>query len=110
MSRLIDYDPLTGRSVSFSYNHDDNTFTIGHHEDVEPVLEDNKWAVLDLDMHKKQASAGWAHYAKVPEIAILDMKARFGVDFFNADHWQKVMSLLNTEYKLCKRTTYSHDR
>lgn len=110
MSRLIDFDPLTGMAVSFTYNHDNDSFTIGHHQDAQPVLEDNKWAILDLDMHKAQAKSGWAHYAKVPEIAILDMKARFGVDFYDSNHWPRVMSLLNTEYKHCKRTSYHHDR
>jgi len=107
----IDYDPLTGMRVTFQYNHDNDTFTIGHHQDVSNVLESNKWALVDLDQHKKAAKAEWAHYAKIPEIVILEWKAKYGVDFMNANHWPQVMKLINDpDYRYLKRTTYHHDR
>lgn len=109
--RIIDFDPLTGMRVTFEYNHDNDTFTIGHHQDAQPILEDNKWALLDLDTHKKQSKREWAHYAKIPEIVILEWKAKFGVDFMEPNHWKKVMSLINSpDYRYLKRTTYTHDR
>ena len=109
--RILDVNPLTGMTVTFEYNHDNDTFTIGHHQDASAVIEDNKWALLDLDTHKKQAKKGWSHHAKIPEIVIMEWKAKFGVDFYDANHWPKVMKLLeDPEYKYLKRTTYKHDR
>ena len=110
MQRLLDYNPLTGMSISFEYNADDS-ITIGHHQDTTPVIEANKAALLDLDEHKRASKAEWAHYAKIPEIVILEWRAKYGVDFHNPNHFKKCMALLNDpEYKYLKRTSYHHDR
>lgn len=109
--RLLDHNPLTGMSISFDYDENNDSFTIGHHQDASAVIDDNKWALLDLDAHKKAAKADWAHYAKIPEIVILEWKALYGVDFMDPNHWTRCMALLNSpEYKYLKRTTYRHDR
>ena len=42
-------------SVSFEMDPVTEAVTIGHHQDVSPVIEDNKWALLDLAEHKRQA-------------------------------------------------------
>ena len=110
--RLLDYNPLTGVSVTFEFDHANNNIVIGHSQDTEKVLESNKWALLDLDKHKKQAKEGrMAHYAKIPELVIMEWKFKYGVDFYDPNHWPKVMELLNDpEYKYLKRTSYKHDR
>ena len=110
-ARTLDYNPITGMRVSFEYNDATDEFTIGHHQDPTAVIESNKWALLDLQEHKRGADDDWAHYAKIPEIVILEWKALYGVDFMNPNHWKKCMALLNSpEYKYLKRTTYHHDR
>lgn len=109
--RTLDVNPITGMRVSFNYNEADDTFVIGHHQDAGNVVEANKVALMDLDQHKREADHGWAHYAKIPEIVILEWKAKYGVDFHNPNHFKKCMSLLNsTDYKYLKRTSYHHDR
>lgn len=109
--RLLDYDPFTGEWVTFDYNHSDDSFTIAHHQDTTRIIEDNKQAKLDTDAHKRQAGNDWAHYAKVPNIVIMEWLQKHGVDFFNRDHWPKVMSLINSrEYADLRRTSYFHDR
>lgn len=98
-------------TVSFEYDHANDNVIIGHHQDTTALLESNKYALLDLDKHKRQSKKEWAHYAKIPEIVILEWKAKYGVDFYDANHWKKVMKLLDDpEYKYLKRTTYKHDR
>jgi hypothetical protein len=109
--RILDHNPLSGMTVTFQYNDATDQIVIGHHQDASPVIEDNKWALQDLDSHKKAAKNDWAHYAKIPEIVILEWKALYGVDFMDPNHWTKCMSLLNSpEYKHLKRTSYHHDR
>ncbi len=109
--RELDYNPLSGMRVTWQYNDADDSVTIGHHQDVESIIEDNKLALLDLETHKKQSKAGWAAYAKIPEIVILEWKAKYGLDFMNPNHFKRCMALLNDpEYKYLKRTSYHHDR
>ena len=109
--RILDYNPLTGMTVGFDFDHANDQIVITHSQDASAVIEDNKWALLDLDAHKQAAKDEWAHYAKIPEIVILEIKAKYGVDFFNPDHFKRFMSILNSpDYKNCKRTSYHHDR
>ena len=109
MERILDYNPLTGMTVTFQVK-DDNV-VITHKQDATPIIEDNKWALLDIDTHRKQAKNDWAHYAKIPEIVQMEWKVKYGVDFMDSNHWPKVLKLLeDPEYKYLKRTTYKHDR
>lgn len=109
--RILDHNPLTGMTVTWQYNDMDDTVTIGHVQDSTPVIEANKWQLIDIEKHKRDAKNGWAHYARLTEGMILDMKARHGVDFMDSNHWKKVMQLLNSgEYSDAKVTTYNHDR
>lgn len=110
-TRIVDVDPFSGETVTFRYDHKDDSFVIGHHQDCTPIIEDNKRAMLNVDKHKAQSKYEWAHYAKIPNIIILKWRLENGVDFFNRDHWKDVMKLLNSrEYAYLKRTTYFHDR
>lgn len=108
--RLVDdYDPITGMWVTFEYDHSEDKFIIGHHQDTTAIIESNRQALLDTDSHRRQAKNEWAHYARIPNIVILEWRQKYGVDFFNLDHGKRVMQLLESpEYKDCKRTTYKH--
>lgn len=111
MERILDINPLTGMAVTFQYDHANEQFIIAHRQDATPVIEDNKWKLLDLDAHKREAKNDWAHYAKIPEIVIMEWRQKFGVDFYDPNHWTRVLKLLeDPEYKYLKRTTYKHDR
>ena len=108
---ILDINPLTGEMLSFRYNHDNDTVTLGHHQDTEALLERNKEAMLDPDKHRRQAKEEWAHYATIPNIVVLEWRQKYGVDFFDKNHWSACMKLLNDpEYRYLKRTTYFHDR
>ena len=107
--RELDYNPITGMRITFDWV--DDKMVIGHHQDATAVVESNKAALIDLDEHKRASKKEWAHYAKIPEIVILEWKAKFGVDFSNPNHFKKCMKLLNSpDYKYLKRTSYHHDR
>ena len=109
--RFVDFDPLTGITTTFAYDHTEDKFTVGYSQDTTAIQEDNKLAQLDVDSHKRQSKENWAHYAKVPNIVIMEWRQKYGVDFFNRDHWPKVMQLINSpDYRDLKRTTYYHDR
>jgi len=113
-SRILDVDPLTGLTVTFRYDEASDKVILGHHQDmdaVKAVLEDNKLAALDTDMHRTGAKRDWALYARVPNIVQMEWLVKYGVDFGNRDHFKKCMELINSpDYKYLKRTTYHHDR
>lgn len=109
--RVVDYNPLTGETVLFKFNDAEDSFTLVHQQDVEPILEANKSAMLDSDAHRRQSKNEWAHYASVPNIVQLIWLQQYGVNFNDKNHWPKVMKLLNDpEWRYLKRTTYTHDR
>ena len=107
---ILDYNPITGEKVTFQYNHENDTFTIGHEQDCQPVLDANKRRLLESDS-KLQVKKGWLKYASIPNIVILKWKREHNVDFFNDEDWPKVMGLLNSrEYRYLKTTELTHDR
>lgn len=58
MRRVFDYDPATGKTQTFEYNADADTFTLHTAEDIEPLLEANQRGRTDAadnwrgDVHK----------------------------------------------------------
>lgn len=110
--RILDHDPITGMSVSFEYNHDNDTVTIGHHQDASAILEANKLVQLDTELHQRQNKREtWARYARIPNIVIMEWLHKYGVDFNDKNHWPAVVKLINDpDYRHVKTTTYFHDR
>lgn len=108
---IIDYNPITGESVSFEYDHANDEIRIGHHQDCTNIIEENKYQRLHSDA-KAQIKNDWVKYASVPNILILKWRQEHGVDFFNPDHWPKVMELINSrDYAYgVKCTELHHDR
>lgn len=112
MERIIDVDPITGITTTFEYNAVGDETKIGMvFANNDHIIESNKWALGDLDKHKKQSKDGWAHYAKVPFDVIEKWKREEGINFWDANDWKRVMKKLNDpDYRYLKRTTYKHDR
>lgn len=108
---ILDYNPFTGETVTFEYNHANDSVTIGHHQDCSGIIDANKRARIEIDA-KKQMANDWIHYASIPNILILKWKREHNVDFFNPDDWPKVMALINSrDYRDgVKATTITHDR
>ena len=106
--RKLDYDPLTKMWVSFAYNEATDDITIGHHQDIENVLEYNKTLAKIDDYSKRGIHESWWHYAKVPNSVIMKMKADKGVDFFDKDHAKAVFAYLNDPENQYLKTTTKH--
>lgn len=108
MSRVLDFNPLTGERVLFDYDAHQDRMVLTHQQDVrrELAFAHNK-AVDDSATQRGIKNDLW-HYARVPNIVILEMKQKHGVDFFDRNHKKRVFELLNTEYKWCKTTDKNH--
>lgn len=111
MSRVIDYDPLTGLTTTFDYIAAEDKTVLTYTQDCTRIIEDNKQAMLDEDMHKAGSKEEWAHYARIPIVVQYEWLQKFGVNFANPDHWPGVVKLINSpDYRYLKRTSYFHDR
>ncbi len=105
--RLLDYDPLSGMSVTFDYGADDQ-LVITHSQDVAPFLDRSQTLSNDDEYSRLGIKNDLWHYAHVPAAVILEMRTKHGVDFYKPADRKKVFELLNTEYKRCKTTHLTH--
>ena len=65
--------------------------------------------VIEAD-HSNQKKNDWIHYAKIPNIVIMQWKTNYGVDFFKREDEKRWMRLLNSpEYKYLKCSPLKHD-
>lgn len=108
MKMLLDYNPLTQQSCVFQLDAATNRLTITHQQDVSKALKKAAHLRSDPNHIQHQMKEDLIHYAIIPEVIQLDMKERFGVDFWNRDHAAKVYELVNTEYKAFKTTEITH--
>lgn len=105
--RLLDYDPITGMTVTFDYGADDQ-LTITHSQDVSGIIDHAKALAKETERSRLGIKNDLWHYAHVPASVIMEMKSKYGVDFFKPEHRSRVFSLLNTEYTYCKTTHLNH--
>jgi hypothetical protein len=109
LKRIVDYDPWSGITTTFSYDALTDDTTIYREQDVTAILELNKAQQNDEDYTKKGIKRDWWHYASIPNIIIEKWLREFGVNVYNKDHEPKVFKLLNQpEYRYLKTTTKFH--
>ena len=105
--RIIDYDPYTGVTTTFDYDHSNDITIIGREQDIQPALERNKALQLDEQYSKDGIKASWWHEAFIPNIVIEKFKNEFGLDIFNKNHIGAIKKKLNDPEYLYLRTTAS---
>ena len=108
MKLLLDADPITGEKVWFGADKATNQVTITHEQDVDDHLKRAHSQYVDDDLTKKGMKEDFWKYASIPNIIILEMKQKHGVDINNKHHWPRVFKLLNTEYSRFKTTSKFH--
>jgi hypothetical protein len=109
LKRIIDYNPLTGITTFFDYDHGSDTTIVGSEQDVSHLLEQNKALQNDAEYTKKGIKEGWWHYASYPAIIIEKWLNEYGVNVFDKDHQKKVLELTNRpEYRYLKTTAKMH--
>ena len=104
--RIIDYDPLTGMSTFFDYDHSTDTTIVSYEQDVSTILEENKKMQNCADLTKWGIKNDWWLYARYPAIVIQKWLNEYGVNVFDENHQKKVFELTNRpEYRYLKTTT-----
>jgi hypothetical protein len=106
ITRLLDYDPLTGITQYHHFDPVTEVTTIETIQDVEPILNANKAMQNDTAYSKRGIKNEMWHAACVPNIIQEKWLREKGVDVWNNDHWPKVKRLLNDpDWKWLKTTT-----
>ena len=109
MKRLLDYDPLTGVSCWFEYQHAEDRMVLTHTQDVSSILDANKAQANDDDKTKRGWKNDWWKYASVPAIVEIEWMQKYGVKIDNPAHSKKVFQLLNhPDYRYLKTTAKVH--
>jgi len=109
LKRILDFDPITGITTTFDYDHATDTTILGSEQDVSLLLEVNKQLQNSDSYTKKGMQADWWHYASYPAIIIEKWLTEYGVNVFDKDHQKKVFELTNRpEYRYLKTTTKMH--
>ena len=100
--RKFSYDKSTGLLTTTAF--EDGRNIVRYEQDVTPFFDDNARLRADTDRWRRGVKDSWAHAAFVPDVVILDMRARFGVNFYDKNQRKRVLQLLETEYPKCKTT------
>lgn len=107
--RIVDYNPMTGVTTYFDYDHATDTTIVGSEQDVSLLLDVNKQLQNNEGYTKKGIKQGWWQYASYPAVIIEKWMNEYGVNVFNKDHQKKVFELTNRpEYRYLKTTTKMH--
>jgi len=103
MSRkFLSFDQTTGLLTSTAF--EDGRNIVKYQQDVTPFFDIAARARADTDHWKKGVKESFAYAAFVPDLVIVDMKTRFGVNFYDKHQRKRVLQLLDTEYPKCKAT------
>lgn len=106
MKRILNYDPLTRETIWFES--DGDKVFITHTQELDEHLDFAQALANDNDQTARGIKSDMWRYAHVPNTIIMDMKERFGVDFFDNNDAPKMFDLLNTEYSRFKTTSKVH--
>ena len=108
--RILSHDKETGLIETMHYDSTTDTMTIEHSQDVTKALEHTKNLAKDGDYTSNGMKGdNWLHYCHVPDIVILEIKKKYGLDLYNPDHMKAVFRVINTEYPALKTTTIRHN-
>lgn len=99
--RLLDFDPLTGLKTFHDFDETTETTIIRYEQDVEPILDANKW---DQNHADRKMGDGLTHVARVPAGIQMEWYVKYGVAMWDKNHRKRVNRLLDSnEYKYLKR-------
>lgn len=88
-----------------------NRLQVHYRQDVEPILERAKlirnegWADVKVNGRPKNFLR---LYCTIPPVTIMELRNKYGVNFFNRNHLKRAMYLIDTEYPYLKTTNMRH--
>lgn len=96
MKRILESDPLTGKTIYHDYDPLTDTTILETVYDVEPVLEHNK-ALQNHEVNGWKGNDSEFWYAgEIPLGLVLKWLVEEGIDVFDPDDWPAVKRKLNS--------------
>lgn len=100
--KFLDFDPTTGLLVSTAF--EDGRNVVKYEQDVSSHLDLAAELRNNPDIWRQGVKDSFAHAAFVPDLVIMDMWTKHGVNFYDKHQRKRVLQLLDTEYPKCKTT------
>jgi hypothetical protein len=105
---VLDYNPLSGETVLFDYK-DGESITLTHVQDVTPFVEQATIRRNDTDYSRDGIKHDMWHYARLPNIVIMEMETKHGIKLTGGHvDWKAVFKCINTHYPWLKTTDGRH--
>jgi CTP:phosphocholine cytidylyltransferase-like protein len=86
---------------------EDGRNVVKYEQDLQPYWDENaRWRANSSELWAKgmKDEGKMTHIAFIPDIVILDMMQKHGVNFYAKEDAAKVKKLIETEYQNCKTT------
>ena len=107
--RILDFDPLTGVTTYFEYNHADQKMHITDVQDVNPILDAVTQMRNDDDYSKQGIKNDMWHYARLPMAVLMEIESKHGVKCLTGKvDWKGLFRVINQHYPNLKATTKAH--
>lgn len=101
----FDYNPLTGLLTKTAF--EDGKNIVKYEQDLQPFWDANAESRAhssEIWAKGMKDEAKMVHAYFVPDLVIVDMLTKHGVNFYDKAQSKRVRQLLETEYKNCKLT------
>lgn len=99
-------DSYTGLRKDLYHDEADKKVHIRYTQDVEPLLERNKYLQNHGSKYERGKKEGMAHAASIPPVVQIEWLEKYGVNIYDRNATKKILELLNRpEYRYLKTTT-----
>ena len=100
---------MSGTTTWFEYHPETDMTIVAREQDVEGILDLNKYLRNDANYSKAGIKNEWWHYATIPNILIEKWKNEEGINVFDKNDSKRVFKKLNQpEYRFLKVTDKVH--
>lgn len=97
--RVLDHDPLTKTTTYHYYDPMTDQTHIQTVQDVEPFLKRNRELANDSSYKRNGIKKDWYHFATVPNVVLMELKAKYNLDWENKDDLPKIEKVIARDYK-----------
>lgn len=109
MSTWTEYDPHTGLIEQNAYCDERKAFIVHKQQYVGALLDRNKelanTGATDIGIKK-----GLWHYASVPLVVQYELLTKYGLNFHDKNHTDRIFEVINRDYPYLKTTAKHHSR
>lgn len=100
--KFLSFDAATGLLTSTAF--EDGRNVLKYQQNVQGHFDVASEMRARPEIWQQGMKDSFAHAAFVPDLVIVDMLTRFGVNFYDKNQRKRVLELIEKEYPKCKTT------